>query len=326
MRPVCCFGLRGRTAPPRCCCSTARCGAIRAAPGACRAVLETATRRRNRPRSANRARRRACPPSDSRCGPRWSPPRCAGSTTRTGPTPPLSPMPGSCWTPCPTGKAPNCAGWPRTRWPTCRYIPDSPPVGNDCGPLRRPCHWPGATNGGSGCRAPFRSRPGFSSGVRRATRIRRPRRWVGGSVRCCKRRPELLGRRTWVVSRGDRPHHHDPASAGIEHGRQPLRVDAADSEPRLVVAAEFGGDPYQPQTRRRTARLGRCRPTWSDTEIVGVAGGGRSNLVGVVGGPADEGIRCQDLSCDVHGQVALTQMQHVGAGRAGNIGAVVDRE
>lgn len=79
---------------PRCCCSTARCGAIRAAPGACRAVLETATRRRNRPRSANRARRRACPPSDSRCGPRWSPPRCAGSTTRTGPTPPLSPMPG----------------------------------------------------------------------------------------------------------------------------------------------------------------------------------------------------------------------------------------
>lgn len=161
VRPVCCFGLRGRTAPPRCCCSTARCGAIRAAPGACRAVLETATRRRNRPRSANRARRRACPPSDSRCGPRWSPPRCAGSTTRTGPTPPLSPMPGSCWTPCPTGKAPNCAGWPRTRWPTCRYIPDSPPVGNDCGPLRRPCHWPGATNGGSGCRAPFRSRPGF---------------------------------------------------------------------------------------------------------------------------------------------------------------------
>lgn len=136
VRPVCCFGLRGRTAPPRCCCSTARCGAIRAAPGACRAVLETATRRRNRPRSANRARRRACPPSDSRCGPRWSPPRCAGSTTRTGPTPPLSPMPGSCWTPCPTGKAPNCAGWPRTRWPTCRYIPDSPPVGNDCGPLR----------------------------------------------------------------------------------------------------------------------------------------------------------------------------------------------
>lgn len=70
VRPVCCFGLRGRTAPPRCCCSTARCGAIRAAPGACRAVLETATRRRNRPRSANRARRRACPPSDSRCGPR----------------------------------------------------------------------------------------------------------------------------------------------------------------------------------------------------------------------------------------------------------------
>lgn len=49
VRPVCCFGLRGRTAPPRCCCSTARCGAIRAAPGACRAVLETATRRRNRP-------------------------------------------------------------------------------------------------------------------------------------------------------------------------------------------------------------------------------------------------------------------------------------
>lgn len=45
VRPVCCFGLRGRTAPPRCCCSTARCGAIRAGtwglPGGARDSHET---------------------------------------------------------------------------------------------------------------------------------------------------------------------------------------------------------------------------------------------------------------------------------------------
>src|SRR5215469_18656032 len=67
-RPVCCCGLRGPTEPPRCCCSIGRCGAIKAALGVCRAVLETATRPPNRPRSAKRAKRLGYWPNDSLCG------------------------------------------------------------------------------------------------------------------------------------------------------------------------------------------------------------------------------------------------------------------
>lgn len=39
-------------------------------------------------------------------------------------------------------------------------------------------------------------------------------------------------------------------------------------------------------------RFGWCWLIWFDIEIVGVVGGGCSNLVGVVGGLVDEGIWC----------------------------------
>ena len=45
-----------------------------------------------------------------------------------------------------------------------------------------------------------------------------------------------------------------------------------------------------------------------------------------MGGQADQRVRPDDLARHVQRQVALPQMQHVGAGRAGDVGAVVDRE
>ena len=41
----------------------------------------------------------------------------------TGPTPPSSPTRRSCWRRCPIGRAPNCGGSPRTRWPTLPLHP-----------------------------------------------------------------------------------------------------------------------------------------------------------------------------------------------------------
>jgi len=108
-----------------------------------------------------------------------------------------------------------------------------------------------------------------------------------------------------------------------------LRIDTADCEPRLV-ATQVGGDPYQLQARSRAPRLGRCGPAWADAEIVAVGGpetgGRRGNWVGVVGRQADQRVRPDDLPRHAQRQVALTQVECVGTGRADNIGAVVDCE
>ena len=45
-----------------------------------------------------------------------------------------------------------------------------------------------------------------------------------------------------------------------------------------------------------------------------------------MGGPADQRVRPDDLAGHVQRQVVLAQVQHVGAGGAGDVGAVVDRE
>ncbi len=166
-QPACYFGLRGRTAPRGAAAAPRALWSHQGGTWACRAVLETATRRRNRPRSPNRGE--AVHRATRGAGPQWS--QGVRGRRRTGPTPPLSLMPGSCWTPCPTGKAPNCAGWPRTRWPTCRYIPDRRQLATTAdrsgdratGPARRTAAAAAAAHHSD------RSQ-GFSSGVRRATR------------------------------------------------------------------------------------------------------------------------------------------------------------
>ncbi len=157
-------GSAGRTAPQSRC-SNARRGAIRAALWACRAVLETATRRRTdrgpriervRPERlevrATVVTAEVCGVDDTHWDLHHCCRRCRGVAGHRA-------QPESA----------ELRWWPRTRWPTCSHIPDSPPVGNDCGSLRRPCHWPGATNGGSGCRAHHSDR-GRGWRVRRATR------------------------------------------------------------------------------------------------------------------------------------------------------------
>ncbi len=64
-----------------------------------------------------------------------------------------------------------------------------------------------------------------------------PAALTDGSARCCQRRAEPRRRGPRVLGAGDRPHHHHPACPGVEHLRQPLLVDAADREPRLVASA-----------------------------------------------------------------------------------------
>ena len=49
-------------------------------------------------------------------------------------------------------------------------------------------------------------------------------------------------------------------------------------------------------------------------------------LRGVVAGQADQRGRPDDLARHLDGQIALTQVQHVGSGGAGDVGTVVDRE
>ena len=92
-RPDCCCGPRDPTVLRLCYSSIGRYGAIRAAPGLCRVVLETVTRLRRRRRSAKPTRRPDCLPSICACGRRWSRPRWPGSAELNGPTRRSSPMP-----------------------------------------------------------------------------------------------------------------------------------------------------------------------------------------------------------------------------------------
>ena len=55
------------------------------------------------------------------------------------------------------------------------------------------------------------------------------------------------GRGARILGGGDRADHHDSARAGRQHFGQPLRVDAADGEPRLVA----GQSRRWPRTRSR---------------------------------------------------------------------------
>ena len=45
-----------------------------------------------------------------------------------------------------------------------------------------------------------------------------------------------------------------------------------------------------------------------------------------MGGPADHWARADDVACDRQRQVVLAEVQHVGARRKRDVGAVVDRE
>ena len=91
-----------------------------AAPGAVESSgrhLGAAGRRPRQPRDRRAGRRprgarggRAVRRAAARCAPPSSPPRSSARAAPRGPTPPSSPTRPSCWTPCPTGRAPSCAG------------------------------------------------------------------------------------------------------------------------------------------------------------------------------------------------------------------------
>ena len=138
-RPACCCARRARTAPRRCCCSTGRRGAIRAAPGVCRAAPATATRPPEQ--AAVREAHEEAGLTAERlhgAGDRGHRRGLRASAVRTGPTPPSSPTRGELLHTVPEpGERRAALGRPRTRWPNCRCTPDSPPAGNGCAPPRR---------------------------------------------------------------------------------------------------------------------------------------------------------------------------------------------
>ncbi len=205
------FRLRGRTAPPRCCYGTARWRET-IGPGtwACRAVLETATGRRNRPPqsqvneeaglSAERLEVRATVVTAGCAGRRHALDlhhRCRRCQRIYGHR-------------AQPGKRRTALGG-RERVADLPLHPSSPPVGSR-GPLRRPCHWRRATNGGSGCRAPFRSVgtslvPGDICGSNALHQVGR----IGFAAIAPTgaARPPRRSSAEVICS----PHHHDPAKA-----------------------------------------------------------------------------------------------------------------
>lgn len=128
-----------------------------------------------------------------------------------------------------------------------------------------------------------------------------------------------------VVGLGDRAYHDDTIGPCGDDVLDVRHVDAADGEPRAPradvrrVADELG-------PHRGAAGLGRCRPDRPDAEVVKVVRGGREvDLVGGVGGLAQDRPRSDDRPGEPLGKILLTEVQDGGAGDARDVGAVVHR-
>ena len=101
------------------------------------------------------------------------------------------------------------------------------------------------------------------------------------------------------------------------------------SEPDVAArgsGSQFGGGADQVQAGRGAARLGRGRPARTDAEVIDGFGRRGVHLGELMGGPADQRARTDDVARDRQRQVVLAQVQHVGARRDRDIGAVVDRQ
>ena len=207
----------------------------------------------------------------SPCARPWSPRRSPGWPARTGATPPSSPTPRSCCTPCPTGKAPRCAGSPKTRSPTCHCIPG---FAASWQRLRTaPASLP--LDHGDERRQFLPRTIEIEAGVfvwcMPGEAGQEPSQLTRGSARCCQRRTEPLGRGPRVGGRGDRPHHHDPPRTGVAAPRAAAarrchrsRTTACRFRARRRSAPAPGPAPGGPvwwawasTGRRRSSRPGR---------------------------------------------------------------------
>ena len=146
-----------------------------------------------------------------------------------------------------------------------------------------------------------------------------------GSVRSCDRRAQSPGRRAWIGCLSDGADDDDAPGTGVEHLAESVFVNSSDGEPRL------GGIgrrhlPHEIETGGGTTRFGGRRPARPHTEVVDVFGDGAGRVPDCVGGPADQGPGADDFPSGDQGQVVLTEVQDVGAGRAGDVGAIIDRQ
>jgi hypothetical protein len=127
-----------------------------------------------------------------------------------------------------------------------------------------------------------------------------------------------------VIGFGDGTHDDYPGGPGSEGVIEPGEGDAADREPGTSRALSCCMG-QQPKSGSRASRLGRCCPYRPGAEIVDARFGGcRVGLGGSVSAASDQRVRAQDAPRGRHRQIVLAQVEHVGAGCEGHVGAVVD--
>ena len=137
----------------------------------------------------------------------------------------------------------------------------------------------------------------------------------------CSQPPRAVG---GVVRLGDRPDDDHPLGAGRHDLLDVRQVDAADREPR-ACRGDARGMADEPGPDGGAPGLGRGRPDRPDAEVVEIVrAGGGVDLLGGVGGHADEHARSDDPAGKTGGKVLLTEVQHGGAGDLCDVGAIVD--
>src|SRR5690606_16163626 len=125
--------------------------------------------------------------------------------------------------------------------------------------------------------------------------------------------------RARVVRLGEGADDDHPAGARVQDLVEVAEVDAADGEPG-AGRAEAGRVPDQVRAGGVAAWLGRGGPAGAGAEVVhALLDGGRRGLGPGVGGAADQDVRPQDRAGGGHGEVALAEVEDVGAGGVGHV-------
>src|SRR5680860_261049 len=188
-----------------------------------------------------------------------------------------------------------------------------------------PGRWPGAS-GSSASRAAlfFCSARAYPRCIGSLELLRRRGCSATGRGLLAERAAQLAGDGVRAVGVTERPHHAEPVGAGGDHLGGVAGVDAADREERQGRVGGGVADQLQPGCR--PSLFGRGGPDRADADVVDRLHRGRVDLLGGVGGEADQRVGAEDLASGGGGGVGLAQMDTVGVDGAGQVGVVVDDE